>query len=44
MREWLSICADYVYRQVVHTIPRDRAASEEGCRRRERCSSASTLA
>jgi glutathione S-transferase len=29
MREWLSICADYVYREVVRTIPRDRAPSEE---------------
>jgi glutathione S-transferase len=32
MREWLSICADYVYREVVRTIPRDRAPSEEELR------------
>ena len=29
MREWLSICADYVYREVVRTIPRDRVPTEE---------------
>ena len=29
MREWLSICADYVCREVVRTIPRDRAHGEE---------------
>jgi len=29
MREWLSICADYVYRDVVRTIPRDRTPTEE---------------
>jgi len=29
MREWLSICADYVYREVVRTIPRDRAPTGE---------------
>jgi glutathione S-transferase len=33
MREWLSICADYVYRDVVRTIPRDRAPSEEELQR-----------
>ena len=32
-REWLSICADYVYRDVVRTIPRDRAPSEEELQR-----------
>ena len=29
MREWLSFSADYVYREVVRRIPRDRAPSEE---------------
>jgi len=29
MREWLSIAADYVYREVVRTIPRDRAPTGE---------------
>lgn len=29
MREWMSICADYVYRKVVRTIPRDRTPTEE---------------
>jgi len=29
MREWLSRCADYVFRDVVRTIPRERAPSGE---------------
>jgi glutathione S-transferase len=29
MRTWMGICSDYVYRDVVRTIPRGRAASEE---------------
>ena len=29
MREWMSICADYVFRDVVRTVPRDRPATNE---------------
>jgi glutathione S-transferase len=29
MRQWLSMCADYGYRDVVRTIPRGRAATDE---------------
>jgi len=29
MRTWMAICADYVYRDVVRAIPRDKAPSEE---------------
>ena len=32
MREWLSICADYIYRDVVLGIPRRRPATEEELR------------
>jgi len=29
MREWMSLCGDYVFRDVVRTIPRDRPATDE---------------
>jgi glutathione S-transferase len=29
MREWLSRCADYVFRDVVRTIPRNRSPTDE---------------
>jgi glutathione S-transferase len=29
VREWQSLCGDYVYRQVVRGVPRDREPSEE---------------
>src|SRR6478609_216782 len=29
MRTWMSVCADYVYRQVVRGIPRDRPITDE---------------
>jgi glutathione S-transferase len=29
MREWLSLCADYVYRDVVRAIPRKRAPTDD---------------
>ena len=29
MRTWMSICADYLYRQVVLTVPRGRPATDE---------------
>ena len=29
MRQWLSMCADYGYRNVVRTIPRGRAATDD---------------
>jgi glutathione S-transferase len=29
MREWLSLGADYVYREVVRTVPRDRTPTEQ---------------
>jgi len=29
MREWMSLCGDYVFRDVVRTIPRGRPASDE---------------
>ena len=41
MRTWMSVCGDYVFRDVVLTIPRDREPTEEEARRRARCSSGS---
>ena len=29
MRTWMGVCSDYLYRDVVRTIPRGRAASED---------------
>jgi glutathione S-transferase len=29
MRTWMGVCGDYLFRQVVRTIPRDREPSEE---------------
>jgi glutathione S-transferase len=29
MREWMSRCADYVFRDVVRQVPRGRAPTEE---------------